>query len=198
MSTLKVISIPGAVPSYYLSIKRSTSSILFLFPSWSYTFLSCMLAIQSYQTFCNPMDCSPPSSSVHGIVRARILEWVATSFSRGSSWSRDWTQVSWIAGGFYNVWATREAPFYLESLGSDNPGYKLMLNILLAECLYGTLGNVYICKIWIILYPHYWLTVNVNVKYTAYAWHITSSPFMLPVDFRLVCVITQSSFLSPR
>ena len=45
--------------------------------------------------FCNAMDCSPPSSSVHGIFQARILEWVAISFSRGSSWLRDWTQVSW-------------------------------------------------------------------------------------------------------
>ena len=39
-----------------------------------------------------PVDCSPPGSSVHGILQARILEWVAISFSRGSSWPRDWTQ----------------------------------------------------------------------------------------------------------
>ena len=44
---------------------------------------------------CNPLDCSPPDSSVHGISQARILEWVAISFSRGSSWPRDWTHVSW-------------------------------------------------------------------------------------------------------
>ena len=46
------------------------------------------------------MDCSPPGSSVHGILQARILEWVAIPFSRGSSQPRDWTQVSRIAGGF--------------------------------------------------------------------------------------------------
>ena len=46
------------------------------------------------------MDCSPPGSSVHGILQARILEWVAMSSSRGSSWPRDWTQVSCIAGRF--------------------------------------------------------------------------------------------------
>ena len=45
---------------------------------------------------CNPMDCSPPGSTVHGIFQARILEWVAISFSRVSSWPRDWTQVSCI------------------------------------------------------------------------------------------------------
>ena len=49
---------------------------------------------QSCSILCDPMDCSPPSSFVHGIFQARILEWVATSSSRGSSWSRDQTQIS--------------------------------------------------------------------------------------------------------
>ena len=56
-----------------------------------------------------PVDCSPPGSSIHGILQARILEWVAISFSRGSSWPRDRTQVSCIAGRRFNLWATREA-----------------------------------------------------------------------------------------
>ena len=47
-------------------------------------------------TVCDPMDCSPPGSSVHGISQASILEWVAISFSRGSSQPRDQTQVSYI------------------------------------------------------------------------------------------------------
>ena len=51
---------------------------------------------------------SPPGSSVHGILQARILEWVAISFSRGSSRPRDQTQVSCIAGSSFNLWATRE------------------------------------------------------------------------------------------
>ena len=58
---------------------------------------------------CDPVDCSPPGSSVHGILQARILEWVAVPFSRGSSWTRGWTQVSCIAGEFFTVWATWEA-----------------------------------------------------------------------------------------
>ena len=53
---------------------------------------------QSCPTLCDPVDCSPPGSSVHGILQARILEWVAISFSRGSSRPRDRTQVSGIAG----------------------------------------------------------------------------------------------------
>ena len=61
-------------------------------------------------TFCDPMDCSLQGSSIHGILLARILEWVAISSSRGSSQPRDWTQASRIAGGFFTSWATREAP----------------------------------------------------------------------------------------
>ena len=55
---------------------------------------------QSCLTLCDPMDYSLPSSSIHGILQARVLEWVAISFSRGSSWPGDWTQVSCIAGRF--------------------------------------------------------------------------------------------------
>ena len=60
-------------------------------------------------TLCDPVDCSPPGSSIHGILQARILEWVAISFSRGCSRPRDRTQVSCIAGRRFNLWATREA-----------------------------------------------------------------------------------------
>ena len=59
---------------------------------------------QSCPTLCNPVDCSPSSSSVHGILQARILEWVAISFSRGPSWPRDQTQVSRITGRHFNLW----------------------------------------------------------------------------------------------
>ena len=55
------------------------------------------------------MDCSLPGSSVRGIFQARVLEWVSISFSRGSSWPRDQTQVSHIAGRCFTAWATREA-----------------------------------------------------------------------------------------
>ena len=65
---------------------------------------------QSCPTICNPVEYSLPCSFVHGILQARILEWVAISFSRESSWPRDWTQVSCIAGRHFNLWATREAP----------------------------------------------------------------------------------------
>ena len=69
-----------------------------------------MLVTQSCLTLCDPMDCSPVGSSVHGILQAKILEWVAISFSRESSQPRDWTQVSRIAGRLFTDWATRETP----------------------------------------------------------------------------------------
>ena len=78
-----------------------------------------VLATQSCLTLCNPMDCSPtvyvgalPASSVHSILQARILEWVAILFSRGSSQPGDRTWVSCIlAGGFFTIWATEDGQF---------------------------------------------------------------------------------------
>ena len=68
-----------------------------------------VLVTKSCLTFCNHMDCSPPGSSVHGILQARILEWVIIPFSSGSSQLRDQIQVSCIAGRFFTFWVTREA-----------------------------------------------------------------------------------------
>ena len=68
--------------------------------------------LQSCPTLCDPMDYSPPSYSVHGILQARILQWVAIPSSRGSSQPGDWTQstcISCITGGFFTHWATWEA-----------------------------------------------------------------------------------------
>ena len=67
-----------------------------------------MLVAQSCLTLCDSMNCSLPGSFVHGTLQARILEWVATPFSRGSSRPRDQTWVSCIAGRFFTVSATRE------------------------------------------------------------------------------------------
>ena len=58
------------------------------------------------------LDCSPPGSSVHGILQARILERVAILFFKASSQPRDWTYVSCIAGRFFTIWAIREASYY--------------------------------------------------------------------------------------
>ena len=67
----------------------------------------CVLVIPSCLTVCNPMDCSPPGSSVCGILEVRILEWVVISFSKGSSQPSYWTQVSCTPGRFITIWATK-------------------------------------------------------------------------------------------
>ena len=59
--------------------------------------------------YCNPMDCSLPGSSVHGIFQARILEWVAISFSRESSWSKDWTCIFCFGSWILHHWAETHA-----------------------------------------------------------------------------------------
>ena len=69
-------------------------------------------SLQSCHTLCDPMDCSPPGSSVHGILQARILEWVAISFSRRSSQPRDQTCISYVSG------IGRQVCFHWRHLGS--------------------------------------------------------------------------------
>ena len=86
-----------------MTVSRSThvasnDSILFLFMAgviFNCIYVKVIVKVfvaQSFLTLCDPMDCSPPGSSVHGILQARILEWVAILFSRGSSWQGDWIQ----------------------------------------------------------------------------------------------------------
>ena len=90
-----------------------------------------VLVTQLCPILCDPVDCSPPGSSVHGILQARILKWVAISYSRGSSQPRDETRVSRIAGRFFTIWATREAikliPVYLITGGNKaSKHYKIL------------------------------------------------------------------------
>ena len=75
-----------------------------------------VLVAQSCLTLCDSTDCSPPGSSVHGILQARIREWVATPSSRGSSPPRGCTQISHMAGRIFTIWATREAQTFLNLL----------------------------------------------------------------------------------
>ena len=76
------------------------------------------------------MDCSPPGSSIRGIFQARVLEWIAISFSRVSSWPRDGMRVSRIAGRRFTVWATRQAQRLKEM------SFSVMLDSLWPRVLY--------------------------------------------------------------
>ena len=83
-------------------------------------------------TLCNPMDCSLPGSSVHGILQARILEWVAISFSRGSSWPRDWTHVSCVSyPGRWGFFTT--APLGISGRGEPSVNKKVYCILLLSS-----------------------------------------------------------------
>ena len=91
------------------SLASLTSPWIIHFPTASVTYLQSISSVefssvaQSRLTLCDPVDCSPPGSSIHWILQARVLEWVAISFSRGSSQPRDQTQVSCIAGKFFTA-----------------------------------------------------------------------------------------------
>ena len=69
---------------------------------------------QSCPTLCDPMDCSLPGTSVHGIFQAIVLEWIAISFSRGSSQPRDQTRVSHIVDRHFTIWPTSEEFFLIK------------------------------------------------------------------------------------
>ena len=79
------------------------------------------LVTQPCPALCDPVDCSPPGSSVHGISQVRILGWVAISSSRGSFQPRHGPGVSRIAGGFWTIWATREAHMWADHFLSVSP-----------------------------------------------------------------------------
>ena len=81
--------------------------------------IDCVLVDQLCLTLCDPMDCNPPGSSVHGILQARILKWVAIPFSRGSFQSRDQTQVSCLAGRFFTTWPPEKPIGLINALLED-------------------------------------------------------------------------------
>ena len=89
----------------------------------------CACSIQSCPILFDSMGCSPPSSSVHGILQARIPEWVAMPSSKGSSQSRDQTQLSCIAGRFF----TTEHPLPWEKQKWSNP----VISVFMEQLIYG-------------------------------------------------------------
>ena len=99
-------------------------------PAWHFAWctlhlnkqFSSVQSLSSVRLFATPSTGNLPGSSVHGILQARLLEWVAISFSRGSSWLRNWTQISYIADRFFTDWATREA------LKIDNTFWRFTLS----------------------------------------------------------------------
>ena len=108
-SSFRGFSWPGMEPCLSYVLHWQVGSLPLAPPGKPYTAQSVLVA-QSCPTLCDPMDCSLPASSVHVILQARIPEWVAIPFSRGSSWPRDPIWISCTAGRFFTAWTTREAP----------------------------------------------------------------------------------------
>ena len=112
---------------------------------------------QSCLTLCDPMDCSLPGSSVHGIFQAIVLEWIAISFSRVSSQPRARTRVSHIVDRRFTVWATREVKslrdhfnFYMIPL--KQPSWEILESVLWAiniitEVSFGTKVSILYWKL---------------------------------------------------
>ena len=115
-----------------------------------------VLVAQSCPTLCNSMDCSPSGSSVHGILQERVLEWVAIPFSRGSSWPRDWTWISCIAGRFFNR-VSHQQRRHIQSL-TILRCWKLFLIVFLL--LYYTTQW---WKVWIPRMSHEWLNWTISI-----------------------------------
>ena len=104
-------------------------------------YLTCVLVAQLCLTLCNPMDCSPPGFSVYGIVQARILEWIAIPFSRGTSQPRDRTLVSCIVGRFFTVWATGKSTYlYTHTFYIDGNMHLILVCLLSSYSVIYTRG----------------------------------------------------------
>ena len=113
---------------------------------------SCYSVVKSCPTLCNPVNCSPPGSSVHGILQARKLEWVVISFSRGPSQPRDWAWVSsfscigrWIVyqQGSPTTWlhCINNYALQADSLLSEPPGKPLSLGMVFNNPYWGHKTN---------------------------------------------------------
>ena len=96
------------------------------------------MSAQSCPTLCNPQGCSPPGSLVHGMSQARILEWVAISFSGGSSWPRGWTRISCVsclAGGFFTTELPRKPKYYVCFIDGGHYSFRKMWQLTQAHTL---------------------------------------------------------------
>ena len=113
-----------------------------------YSSLSSCLVTQSYPTLFDPMDCSLPSSSVSGLSQARILEWVASSSSKGCSSPRDWNHVSCIAGKFFTTRKVHESLLFISN------GAMKILFLLFCFMFVGCFPIFHLNIWWAFLWPH--------------------------------------------
>ena len=120
---------------------------------------------------CDHMDCSLLGSSVCGILQARILEWVAMPSSRGSSWPRDQTRVSCIAGGFFTIWAIRKVqrgafpyrkrfPFSIKSWSYHS---EIIDEVYMSLVICNKGFNIVTCSLYSLQFPHILKTSKTSI-----------------------------------
>ena len=115
-SLIKSVLVGKDIPMLVISFKVKMLKLNRILPEEAMSFGEVLLVTQLCLTLCNPMDCSSQEFSVHEILQARILEWVAFSFSKKYSRPRDQTWVSHIAGRFFTIRGNREASFGEDSI----------------------------------------------------------------------------------
>ena len=183
----------STILSFSSLICSSPSFILLSIPSVVFLFqlLCCSSLFVCYSdsevarlclTLCDPVNCSPPGSSVHGILLARILEWVAISFSRGSSCLWDRTRFSCLAGRLFNLWAT------LLYVRSSN----FLLNI---SCISSVCASILSLRSWIIFTIH---LLNYFLGRLSIATSLSCSFGVLTCSFTwntFLCLLILSSFM---
>ena len=138
-----------------------------------------MLAVQSCPTLCDPTDDSTPVSSVHGILQARILEWVTLSFSRGSCWPRVQILVSCTTGRFFTVWATKEALYIHIHIYICVHIYTIYTHIYMCVHIYTLYTYIYVC-IYVYIYELKWSPLS-RVWLLATLWTVA---YQAPLSMR--------------
>ena len=143
----------------WFPISYSVLYLLSCFRKWKWKSLL-------YGTVCDPMN-----YTVHGILWARILEWLAFPFSRGSSQPRDRTQVSCIAGRFFTSWATREAPEPVNKTEWHVSEATLILRLNSVDA---------------ILKYHFFVSKTILLHYSKFQDSFTSNKWSLVVNYKII------------
>ena len=131
------------------------------------------LVAQSCPILCDFMDYSPPGSSVHGILQARTLEWVAICFSRESSWRRDWTWVSCVVGIFFIVRATKEKNILVPLLSARLCIRHCAKSYTQISCLFVSYSYIHhVCMLYLFFLAKFYISTcqqNTNFKNKDYS-----------------------------
>ena len=150
-----------------------------------------MLVTQSCGTLCDPMDSSPPGSSVHGILQGRILEWVAIPFSRGSSQPKDRMRVSCTAGRFFTIGAMREV---LGQIKTGNSRLIPFIYLFIHLCIYH-LSLSYLSTYYLYFHLFWYLSV-IDLSYLSSLFVSVISSYYLYIHLFCYLPFTYHIYLS--